>query len=212
MGEREDLIDSLRRRVAMPTTPDAGPLPYAQAEAALVHRHLPDAVVLADHPAPTREAVLTELTTCSIAHFACHGVADSANPAASRLLLQDHERSPLPVATLLQVDLTHARLAFLSACQTAAPGKDVRLMDETIHLATAFQLVGFRQVVGTLWPIDDRLAAEIADVFYSNLCSSRDRTADPDRAPVALHDTIRTFRDRFPGLPSLWAAYIHGGT
>ncbi|MFF8919065.1 CHAT domain-containing protein [Streptomyces sp. NPDC015032] len=127
------------------------------------------------------------------------------------MLLDDHEEAPLSVETLLQADLTGARLAFLSACATAAPSQDVRLRDETIHLTTAFQLAGFRQVVGTLWPINDMLAAEIADVFYSHLRSDPRRKPDPDRAAVTLHQTIQTIHDRYPELPSVWAAYVHAG-
>ena len=128
----------------------------------------------------------------------------------SRLLLHDHATTPLTVSALAQVDLAHAQLAYLSACSTADPGS-LDLLDESIHLTSAFQLAGFPHVVGTLWPIDDRLAAEIAESFYTRLTPSPPGNPDPAQSAAALHHTIRTVRDRYPATPSLWAAYLHAG-
>ncbi|WP_216651350.1 CHAT domain-containing protein [Actinomadura litoris] len=36
------------------------------------------------------------------------------------------------------------------------------LADEAIHLAAAFQLAGYRGVIGTLWPVADRPAVRFA--------------------------------------------------
>jgi CHAT domain-containing protein len=56
------------------------------------------------------------------------------------------------VASLADVQPHRAQLAFLSACQTARnPARD--LLDEAIHLASAFQLAGYPHVVGTLWSV-----------------------------------------------------------
>jgi CHAT domain-containing protein len=94
----------------------------------------------------------------------------------------------------------------MSACETALT-TDTRLLDESIHLAAAFQLAGYPNVVGTLWAIDDHSAVEIAETFY------RAPTAefDADGVALALHRSVRTVRDRFPVTPSLWAAHIHAG-
>ncbi|MEV6057164.1 CHAT domain-containing protein [Streptomyces sp. NPDC052107] len=144
------------------------------------------------------------------AHFACHGTSDRTNPSQSQLLLHDHDTSPLTVSALTQVNLTRAQLAFLSACSTADPGRE-DLLDEAIHLTSAFQLVGFPHVVGTLWPIDDRLAAEIAESFYARLTTGPSGTLDPSQSAAALHQTIQAVRDRYPATPSLWAGYLHAG-
>ena len=69
--------------------------------------------------------------------------------------------------------LDDAELAFLSACSTARPG--CRLTDEAIHLASAFQLAGYRHVIGTLWPIGDQHAVDIADDIYTALTANGGR-------------------------------------
>ena len=87
---------------------------------------------------------------------------------------------------------------------------DTRLLDEAIHIASAFQLAGFRHVIGTLWEINDGAALEIARRFYGGL-SSPGCTFDADLAADALHNAIRAQRDRLPITPYLWAAHAHVG-
>ena len=207
--------------VAMPTTPDLpheGRLTYVPAEAAMLQARLPHPTVLTETPTPddtaadqlpTKTAVLEHLPGCTVAHFACHGYTDPADPSQSRLLLHDHRRNPLTVAALAPLALDHAQLAYLSACDTARV-TNARLLDEAIHLASAFQLAGFPHVIGTLWEIDDAIAVEIADSFYTALTNT-DGTLDPDCAASALHHATRTIRDRQPATPYLWASHIHAG-
>jgi hypothetical protein len=209
--------------VAMPTTPGipGGALPGVTGEVGLVRDLLPDPVVLSEpdpgaHPGaapdqiPTKANVLARLSGCAVAHFACHGASDLANPARSRLLLHDHETDPLTVASLAPVNLASARLAYLSACQTAAVPAN-GLMDEAIQLVTAFQLAGFPGVVGTLWEIGDTAATTIASKFYTRLRTSQG-TLDTSGAARALHRAVRDQRDRYPRQPFLWAGYVYAGT
>jgi hypothetical protein len=51
---------------------------------------------------------------------------------------------------LAQVDHTaEVELAYLASCQTAAD--HVQLLDETLNLAEALQLVGYQHVLAALW-------------------------------------------------------------
>lgn len=202
--------------VAMAVTPDlpGGELPRVAAEAAELRALLPDHVLLADAGGaagdrPTRANVFAHLPTCSIAHFACHGESHPDDPSSSMLLLDDYRTAPLTVASLAPIRHDDLRLVYLSACRTAI-GSANELLEESIHLAAAFQLAGSRHVIGTLWEIDDAIAAEIAGLFYRKLRTDQG-TLDVDRAPVALHETVRAIRSAYPGTPSLWAAYLHAG-
>ncbi|WP_206306823.1 CHAT domain-containing protein [Streptomyces sp. F001] len=67
-----------------------------------------------------------------------------------------HDGTELRVTEVSRLDL-NADLAFLSACSTARGGYVVP--DEAITVASAFLLAGYRNVVGTLWPLyGERLA------------------------------------------------------
>jgi tetratricopeptide (TPR) repeat protein len=201
--------------VAMPTTPgDVGPLPGARREAMLLQSRLPDPTVLIEPSdegrlAPTRANVLAHLVGSGIAHFACHAGSDPDDPSSSLLVLRDHERQPLTVTSLAQVRLGQAQLAYLSACQTSR-NASVDLPDEIIHLTSGFQLAGYPHVIGTLWEINDRIAADIADDFYRRL-ETRPGQLDPTASARALHAISRGLRDQLPGRPSIWAAYVHAG-
>jgi CHAT domain-containing protein len=225
-GDRDSIRSLI---VAMPTTPDlpgSAPLPFAAREAEMLAARLPAPILLTE-PAlgdtaassdlasrtPTLESVLSHLPDCAIAHFACHGAHDPVDPSRSRLLLHDHATTPLTIAGIAPVHLERARLAYLSACRTAFHDGG-RLLDEAIHLAAAFQLLGFPHVVATFWAISDPIAVTVADRFYDHLRAVPDSTAiDPDRAAQALHQAVRELRSQ-PGhrtAPSVWAAYLHAG-
>ncbi len=208
----------------MPTTPGLdgdGHLDFVDEEASVVKDHVADHVFLREPdpsaeqtvPAtphtPTKETVLEHLPSCRLVHFACHGVSDPSDPSRSRLLLHDHTKDPLTVASLSPVNLRHAQLAYLSACRTASIDQ-AELIDEAIHLTSAFQLAGFPHVIGTLWEIDDEIAVRVTREFYSGLRTDQN-VLDTRRTAQSLHSAVRTIRDRLPRTPYLWAGYLHVG-
>jgi hypothetical protein len=210
--------------VAMPGVAEQDDTPlleYVEEEASKVVGHLPGAVTLGTDGTPVgSDAVLRALPGCAVAHFACHGASHPDDPSLSRLVLSDDASSPLTVARLGTISLDRARLAYLSACETAAV-RVPDLLDESIHVSTAFQLAGFPHVVGTLWPINDEVSVVVADEFYCRL-RTRSGALDFTRAAQALHSAVRAVRDG-AGLPPeldgwdrvaapmLWAAYLHIG-
>ena len=191
--------------VAMPHTPGAWDLPGAQAEAAGLQRRFPGRVTVLTGPHATHDAVLAALPAGRWAHFACHGASDLGNPSASCLLLADHRQRPLTVVDVARLRLDGAGLAFLSACSTARPGG--RLADEAIHLASAFQLAGYRHVIATLWPVGDQHAVDLAADIYTTLTAA----GEADVAG-AVHAAVRRMRRRWGwDTPSVWASHIHAG-
>ncbi|MEV6560889.1 CHAT domain-containing protein [Nocardia sp. NPDC051756] len=179
------------------------PLPGAHAEAAAVAALLPDARILHE---PTRDTLIDDLAGHHTAHFACHGVANPADAATSHLVLIDYEHHPLTVAYLNKQRLD-TELAYLSACETSISSHE--LVDEAVHLSGALHLAGYRQVIGTLWPIGEFASQRMAVDFYHGI--ARDGTLDVTDAAFALHTATVGFRDEFPNTPSAWAAYLHIG-
>jgi CHAT domain-containing protein len=109
----------------------------------------------------------------------------------------------LTVVDVARLRLDDADLAFLSACSTAMPG--ARRSDEAIHLASAFQLAGYRHVIATLWPINDGIAVGVADDIYAALIAADDPAA-------AVHATAHRLRRRWGWqMPSVWASHVHVG-
>lgn len=190
--------------VAMPETPDHAPLPATLADAEALASRMPGPPPLIG-PEATRAAVLYSLPHTNIAHFACHAGSDPADPSASHLLLHD---GPLDVATIARMRLENAELAYLSACATARGG--VRFANEAVHIASAFQLAGFSQVIATLWEIHDGVAAAAAANVHHELAAALNQ---PARLPgaVALHKVTCQMREAWPSTPSAWAGYVHAG-
>ncbi|MEV6871489.1 CHAT domain-containing protein [Amycolatopsis sp. NPDC051128] len=187
--------------VALTRTPGLRDLPGTAAEAAVLHALHADGTPLIDHDATTTR-VLAGIAKATWAHFACHARADLATPSLSGLRLHD---GTLPLPDISRLRLAHAELAYLSACSTAHGG--TWLADEVLHLASAFQVAGYRHVIASLWPLDDRIAAKAAAAFYHRMPD----TPVADHAASALHHITRDLRDEHPDRADLWAPLIHSG-
>ncbi|QKV74886.1 CHAT domain-containing protein [Amycolatopsis sp. Hca4] len=110
-------------------------------------------VVLAAGEA-TAARVCDELPSATVLHFACHGVADLLSPADSHLVLAGGTRLSLRNLLNLKID---ARLAVLSACETALPGTE--LPDEVLGLPTGLLQAGAAGVVASGWAAHDLTTA-----------------------------------------------------
>jgi len=191
--------------VAVTTAPGTGTLEGAAAEADNLSRLIPRAQILSH---PTRQTVLDSLPAHPLAHFACHGYANWADPGASMLVLPGDRAAPLTVADISTLHLTGS-LAYLSACDTTVTSP--KLADEAIHITGAFQLAGYAHVIGTLWPVDDTTARDLASDIYRQLTRGGSAPPDVGHAAHALHHATRRLRDQHPDKPALWAAHTHTG-
>jgi CHAT domain-containing protein len=135
----------------MEHTLEASRLPSATREIAVVRDLCGSIAFEPIEPEQCKQDVLLHLIQCNILHFAGHDSTHPSDPSQSFLLLRDWKKTKLTVADLLEVNLRkHAPFfAYLSACGTGE-ARDKRLYDENIHLIRAYQLAGFRHVVGTL--------------------------------------------------------------
>jgi CHAT domain-containing protein len=138
-------------------------------------------------------------------HFACHGAVDPDEPGQSQLFLEDHQQAPLTVADIGALRLPGG-LAFLSACETAVTNGN--LSNEAVHLTGAFQLAGYRDVVGTLWQVGDLASARLVGHFYRALTASGSGYRQP---AIALNAATRRLRDSYPSWPAFWAGHVHVG-
>lgn len=199
--------------VTMPNTPGEIDLPGVVEEKSAIchavqHPHRVQCLEL-----PRKEAVLRVLRDFSIVHFACHGSSDLTDPSSSFLALQgnsDTTPDKLTVQEMANLNLGQAWLAYLSACSTAE-NKVSGLYDEVLHLASSFQVAGFGHVIASMWPCEDVICSQVANIFYRRLTQNNDKNWSNKAVAAALHAAVMEIRTENPGQPHLWAQYIHTG-
>jgi CHAT domain-containing protein len=190
--------------VAQPDAPGLSKIPGTLTELKqiqkVVGRH---PVVTRIGPDATKDRILNDMSECTWAHFACHGVQDSRDPDKSRLFLHN---STLELSEITKKSFPNSELAFLSACETASG--DTKVSEEAVHLAAGMLLAGYRGVVATMWSILDQTTPQIAEDFYRPLLENH----SPNLAEAAksLHEAVRHLRDGNAPLAS-WVPFIHIG-
>ncbi|KAB5588588.1 Aromatic di-alanine and TPR containing protein [Ceratobasidium theobromae] len=148
-------------------TPGYSPLPGAKRE----HDHLKDffkgsqgvSIVEGNGQFQSIQSLIAEITKYPNFHVASHGV-QGLNPLLSALIFTP---GPLDLDTIRWQRWSGKRLAYLSACETAAG--DDKLPDENLNIASGFLIAGFPDVIGTRWSVDDEAAELIAKYFYEQI-------------------------------------------
>jgi len=141
-----------------------------------------------------------------VLHLATYGVLNKQNPLFSYVELAPGGAGDgrLEVHEVFGLDLA-ADLVILSACQTALGSgsrADVPAGDDWVGLARAFLSAGARNVVATLWPVDDRATAELMEQFYESFGAGSDPTASLARAQRTLLATSANAH------PFYWAGFV----
>ena len=99
-----------------------------------------------------------------VAHFACHGYSDFADPMASALVLAQDE--PLCMRDVRGLELKRP-MVVLSACESGMPGRE--LPDEFVGLPVGLLEAGASSVVASLWQVSDAITAELMVEFYTRV-------------------------------------------
>jgi CHAT domain-containing protein len=146
-----------------------------------------------------------------IVHVATHGELNERNPASSRVDLfptsnggaDDDGR--LEAHELLDQQLA-ADLVFLSGCETAAGASINPYQGGEEYSALAQLLLNsrIRNVIATMWKIDDDAAALFAERFYRHL----ERAAPAAALSAAQRDLSHSARYSHP---AFWAGYQLSG-
>ena len=204
--------------VSMPNAPGFKRPLRVEKEVKEVKAHFDSPVLL---NSPSREEVRESLKSANIAHFICHGTSEAFNPSNSGLVLTDGR---LTVRDPAALSLDQAQIAYLSACSTA-DNKTRDLVDESIHIASAFNLPGFPHVVGTFWPASNKIAENVAPKFYEILNEGLQKEDNnSDVVARALQEAVKSLwcsnnekmgasgeRNILSDNVIGWAPYIHIG-
>jgi CHAT domain-containing protein/tetratricopeptide (TPR) repeat protein len=148
----------------LPLPPHFQSLAFARAEAEQVSTLFAERAALLLEEQATSEAVEAGMNGARYLHFACHGVFELNRALDSGLVLSNGER--VTTRDLLARDSRgSARLAVLSACQTAL-FEFGELPEESQGLPAAFLQAGVPGVIGSLWPVNDLSTALLIVRFY----------------------------------------------
>ncbi|EGU73808.1 hypothetical protein FOXB_15716 [Fusarium oxysporum f. sp. conglutinans Fo5176] len=157
---------------------------------------------------PTKPETLSILESCNAVYFGCHGESMSTQPCKSYLQLGTDAESHLTIQEIQGSRHQKAQLAYLSACSTAnMSARD--LVDEVVHIAGAFSLLGFRQVVGTFWQAKNTAARVVAKRFYEELMLGDG--CDEDCVARAYYTAVMELRGSNVRDPLVWATFAHFG-
>lgn len=210
--------DSRILLVTMPTTPGKqwSPLPGVVKEAKNIADLAEGKAHTTQLECPSAAQVLAELPSHDAIHFACHGKSDPKSPSNSALQLQLENESGEPdrltVEAISNMKIQRAQIAYLSACCTAENASE-DLADESIYIASGFQLAGFSHVLATQWVSIDKACLQVSGEFYRLLfdgqpCGSK---GGHRKVSSSFHSAVKKLRDANWRQPVMWASFIHTG-
>ena len=161
--------------LALAPRPDA--LPGSRTEVTTIGRIYGDRAHVLVGVEASRLAFDAAAPRASIVHLATFGVLNKDNPLFSFVELAPGgaDDGRLEVHDVFGLSLS-ARLVVLSACQTALGSgalADVPAGDDWVGLVRAFLFAGASNVAATLWPVEDRAAAEFMKRFHADLAAGR---------------------------------------
>ena len=149
-----------------------------------------------------------DLSNIRYLHFAAHGVIDEDNPMRSGIVLsrvaQSNEDGTLQMNEVMRLKLG-AEVVTLSACRTGL-GK-VMNGEGVIGLTRAFQYAGAKDVVVSLWNVNDVATSELMKAFYQNLTRGLRKDEALRQAKLQfLHGARGTWKH-----PYFWAPFVLNG-
>ena len=177
-----------------------GRLPYARQESRAIARYVEHADALVGAGASERALKARDLRRYAVLHLAAHAIADDIRPERSAIVLAPGDLNEDGLLQAREIDALSfdGGIVVLSACHTA--GGAVLSGEGVLSLARAFFAAGAHAVVGSRWPLRDRDAAELFEVFYRHL----GRGASLSEALQAAQNDARA-----AGRPaSTWAALV----
>jgi len=159
--------------------------------------------------AATESAFRAQAGRARLIHVAAHGQLNAANPLFSRLVLAPDQANDgsLEVHEVYGLDLRHADLLTLSACQTQLGVRSGG--DDLVGLSRAFIAgVGVPTVVASLWSVDDEATAALMRGFYAGMRSGLGKAEALQAAQTAVR-TDKTHPEW--AQPYYWAAFTLTG-
>ena len=162
------------------------PLPGARKEAEMIGKMLGVIPLLGKDA--TKEAVLEQMKSVALIHFAAHGNRDrgeiALSPVSTTNSTPQEEEYLLTMADVSKVQL-RAKLVVLSCCHSGCGEIKV---EGVIGIARAFLGSGARSVLVARWALDDESTEQFMKCFYEHLFRG-------ESASESLHEVRKWMRD-----------------
>jgi len=158
-------------------------------------------------PEAREKVVKTEAANYEVLHFATHGLLDNRNPMFSYLTLAQTAGDPnedglLEAREILNMNL-HAKLAVLSACQTAR-GR-VGAGEGVIGMSWALFVAGVPTTVASQWKVDSASTTVLMIDFHRRLTA---RPANAKKAEALRQASLGLLRSERYRHPFYWAGFV----
>ncbi|KAG1844792.1 hypothetical protein F4604DRAFT_1595970 [Suillus subluteus] len=86
------------------------------------------------------------------------------------------------------MDLSRHQFVFLSACETAV--SDFKMPNKVIHLAAGLQFARVKNIIGTLWTVNNSTVQCLVEAFYKKFCG--DGKMNPKGAAQVLYQVVHS--------------------
>lgn len=182
-----------------------GDLAGARAEAEVIETVVPGSLVRKGAQASVAE--LRNARSASVVHLSMHGFFDEQNPNNSKLAFAGARKDGKPgdpnalyAKDMVAVDALRNRdLVFAAACKSGVVASDSANQNELMGILRPLTANRNRNVILSLWNVNDASAKDFVEAFYRSLGS----TLNVDEAFFAAQAQVREkYRD-----PYHWAAF-----
>jgi CHAT domain-containing protein len=161
-------------------------LPQSAREIRRIRDHFPSApaIVYTGQSATTEAYTQVHPDRFRYIHFATHADANEQSPLDSAIVLSPRQNAwKLYARDVAEIPLK-ADLVTISACRSA--GARTLAGEGLVGFAWAFFQAGARNVVTSLWDVDDQSTAGLMDNFYAQVASGKPYAAALRSAKLAL--------------------------
>ena len=149
----------------------------------------------------TKQAVLQNIHSVSLIHFACHGNAERGEILLAPPRLTDRKPQEedylLTMQNISKVKL-RAKLVVLSCCHSAEGQISA---EGVVGIARAFLGSGARSVLAALWAIEDEATEQFMSRFYENLVRG-------ESASESLQQAMKWMRENGFSEVTQWAPFM----
>jgi CHAT domain-containing protein len=116
----------------------------------------------------TKEALLEILPEADYLQLSTHAIPDPQNPDLAFIALYPGDiEDRLFTNEVVNMDLSHTSLVFLSACETNFGS--LSRSEGALSISRAFMLAGCQNIISSLWKAEDKSTAYITEAFYKNV-------------------------------------------